>query len=309
MSLVNSLPEYVEQKHDELLRSAVLGSESAKMFRLQTGVKTKSALNILNTAIQFQDGSACGFNAQGTSTISQREIEAPIVKVNMEFCDKELLNSALQHEVRVAAGQKTLPFENEFVADIMAQIDNGVERMIWQGDKVGKSEDNVLKWTDGILTHLNAEDGITKPENKLTHSGANIPDFILDAVDKVVLAIPTPILNKAVIWMGYDYFRAFCVAMKNANLFHYNGDGVDNSKVYYPGSNIMVKAVAGLDGTGTIVAADPENFVFGCDMQHDAEKCDLWYSKDDQVFKLAVEFGIGTQVAFPNEVVISTKGE
>ena len=300
MAIVNTLPAYVEQNHDTLLRSAVLGAESAKMFTLQTGVKTNTALNLLNTSVVFQDGSGCGFNAQGESKVSQRKISAPIVKVNMNFCDKDLLNTALQHEVRVAAGQKTLPFEEDFISDVVEQVNNATEMMVWQGDTA--SEDNVLKWTDGILKHLNASDGITKAENKLTHS----TDYV-KAVDDVVLAIPTPVLKNATIWMGYDYYRAYIVAMKSANLFHYDANGVDKGETFYPGSNIKIKAVAGLDGTNTIVAGDARSFFYGTDMQGDAEKFDFWYSKDNQEFRLAIEFGLGTQVAFPNEVVISKK--
>ena len=300
MAIVNTLPAYVEQNHDTLLRSAVLGAESAKMFTLQTGVKTNTALNLLNTSVVFQDGSGCGFNAQGESKVSQRKISAPIVKVNMNFCDKDLLNTALQHDVRVAAGQKTLPFEEDFISDVVEQVNNATEMMVWQGDTA--SEDNVLKWTDGILKHLNASDGITKAENKLTHS----TDYV-KAVDDVVLAIPTPVLKNATIWMGYDYYRAYIVAMKSANLFHYDANGVDKGETFYPGSNIKIKAVAGLDGTNTIVAGDARYFFYGTDMQGDAEKFDFWYSKDNLEFRLAIEFGLGTQVAFPNEVVISTK--
>lgn len=300
MAIVNTLPAYVEQNHDTLLRSAVLGAESAKMFTLQTGVKTNTALNLLNTSVVFQDGSGCGFNAQGESKVSQRKISAPIVKVNMNFCDKDLLNTALQHDVRVAAGQKTLPFEEDFITDVVEQVNNATEMMVWQGDTT--SEDNVLKWTDGILKHLNASDGITKAENKLTHA-----TDLISAVDGVVLAIPTPVLKNATIWMGYDYYRAYIVAMKSANLFHYDANGVDKGETFYPGSNIKIKAVAGLDGTNTIVAGDARNFFYGTDMLGDAEKFDFWYSKDNQEFRLAIEFGLGTQVAFPNEVVISTK--
>lgn len=298
MAIISTLPAYVEQNHDTLLRGAVLGAESAKMFTLQTGVKTKTALNLLNTSVVFQDGRGCGFNAKGTSNISQRTISAPIVKVNMNFCDKDLIDTALQHEVRVAAGQKTLPFEEDFVSDVMDNINEATEKMVWQGDTA--SSDEVLKWTDGILKHLNGENGITVASQKLTHDSD-----VIKAVDNVLLAIPTPVLKKAVIFMGYDTFRSYGVAMKNANLYHYDANGTDNGSFFYPGTNVKIKAVGGLDGTNTIVAANPANFFYGTDMQNDAEKFDFWYSKDNQEFRLAVEFGLGTQVAFPNECVIS----
>lgn len=306
MALINTLPEYVEQNHDQLLRDSVLGAESAKMFTLQTGVKTKTALNLLNTSIEFQDGSECGFSAKGTSTISQRTITAPLIKVNMDFCEKTLLNSALQHGVRVAAGQKTLPFENEFISDVVAQVDLGIEKLVWQGDT--KSKDANLKWTDGILKLLKASDGITASGQKLTHA-AFTTDNVRSAMDAVVAAIPTEIIKNAVIFVGYDTFRTYVMAIQQANLYHNAGDGLDTGSIYYQGTNILIKAVPGLDGTSEIVAADPRNLYFGCDMQNDQERFDFWYSRDDQVFKLAIELTAGTQIAFPNKVVLSSLSE
>lgn len=304
MAIVNSLPSYVEQNSDTLLRDSILGSESAKMFTLQTGVKTKTALNILNTSIEFQDGSGCGWNAAGTSTISQRTITAPIVKINQNFCEKTLLNSALQHEVRIAAGQKTLPFEQQFVADVVDNVDNGVEKMIWQGDTT-KTTDKILKWTDGLIKILKADNGITVAANKITHAAITKAN-VRDAIDGIVEIIPTEILDKATIFIGYDVYRMWIMALQAANLFHNDGSGLDKGMAYYQGSNIKIKAVGGLNGTSEIVAGDAENFFFGTDLQGDEEKFDFWYSKDAQEFRLAIEFGIGTQVAFPNKVVMSS---
>lgn len=301
--LTTSLPTYVEQNHDSLLRDTVLGAESAKLFTLQTGVKTKTALNLLNTSIEFQDGSTCGFKSAGSQSISQRTITAPIIKVNMEYCEKTLINSCLQHEVRIAAGQKTLPFEQDFIADVVANVALGAENLIWQGDTSLASGN--LKWTDGLIKILKAEDGITAAGNKLTHS-AITKNNVRAAVDAVIEAIPTEVLNRATVFMGYDTYRSWIMALQAANLYHNAGDNLDNGSTKYQGSDITIKALPGLNGTSEIVAADPANFFYGTDMQNDEEKFDFWYSKDDQLFKLAIEFALGVQVAFPNKVVISS---
>lgn len=302
--IVSNLPTYVEQNSDKLLKSAILGAESAKMFSLQTGVKTQTALNLLNTSIEFQDGKACGWKAAGTSTITQRKITAPIIKVNMNFCEKDLLNTCLQYDVRVAAGQKTLPFEQDFISQVIDNVNLNVEKLIWQGD-ITKTSDVVLKWTDGLIKTLKAADGITVADNKLTHAAITKAN-VISVIDDVVLAIPTEVLNKAVIFLGYDTYRLYVMALQAANLYHNNGDGLDKGEIFYQGSNIKIKAVAGLNGTSEIVAADPENFFYGTDLQNDQEKFDFWYSKDAQEFRLAIEFSVGDQVAFPNEVVISS---
>lgn len=308
MSIVKtSLPAYVEQNSDKLLRAAIMGSETSKLFTLQVGVKTKTALNLLSTQVKFQDGASCGFNADGTSTLTQRTISAPVIKVNMSWCDKDLLNTCLQHEVRVAAGTKVLPFEEDFVGDVVDNINLNVEKLIWQGD-TAKSSDNVLKWTDGVIKILKAADGITVSTQKLTHTDAT-PEEVKKAVDAVVMAIPTAVIKDAVVMLGYDYYRSYIMALQALNLYHNAGDNLDKGETLYQGSSIKIKALSGLDGTGEIVAGDPKNFFYGTDLQGDTEKFDLWYSKDNQEFRFASEFGVGTQVAFPNQCVISSKGE
>jgi len=306
-NLTLTLPQYVEQNHDTLLRGAILGAETAKRFTLQTGVKTKTALNLLNTDVEFQDGSNCGFSANGSASISQRTITAPVVKVNMSFCDKKLLNSCLQHQVRIAAGQKTLPFEQDFIASVIEQVNLKVEKLVWQGD-TSKTTDKDLKWTDGVLKLLKASDGITVAGNKLEHEAITKAN-VRNVVDSVIETIPTEILNKATVYTGYDVFRTWRMALQAANLFHEDGAGLDKAQAYYPGTNILVKPVPGLNGTSEIVAGADANFFYGTDLQGDEEKFAFWYSMDDQEFKLAIEFAVGTQIAFPNEVVISSLGE
>lgn len=59
-----------------------------------------------------------------------------------------------------------------------------------------------------------------------------------------------------------------------------------------------------MNGTKKVVAADFANNIFyGTDMEGDEEIFDLWYSKDNQEFRLAINFA-GVQVAFPDQVVL-----
>ena len=62
-----------------------------------------------------------------------------------------------------------------------------------------------------------------------------------------------------------------------------------------------------LNGTKKIVAGDLKgNFFYGTDLEGDQEVFDLWYSKDNQEFRLAIKFNAGVQVAFPDQVVVKT---
>lgn len=89
--IMTSLPEYVEQRRLPLIAAAVLGGDTAKLFNLQTDVKTSAALNLLATDVEFGDGSTCGWDEAGTQTLSQRILETGLIKINMAYCDKVML--------------------------------------------------------------------------------------------------------------------------------------------------------------------------------------------------------------------------
>ena len=294
---VSSLTQYVDEQRLPLIRKAVLAPKSADLFNLQTGVKSKAALNILTTSVVFGDGAACGWNPNGTNTLSQREIEVGKVKVNMNFCDRTLLDYWAGYEVKVAAGKEVLPFEEAFVADILAHVNEEVEKAIWQGDKEGSGNLTIF---DGLLKILNAESGVIK---KAAVSGNNIAQEVYDAY----ASIPLEILHTASVVCGEDTFRAYIGELNSANLYHYDPKVDEGMSIVIPGTSTRIYGVPGLNGTKKIIAGDLKgNFFYGTDLEGDQEVFDLWYSKDNQEFRLAIKFNAGVQVAFPDQVVVKT---
>ena len=87
----NGLTAYIQEQRLPLIKNAVLKAKSASLFNLQTDIKTSAALNILKTDVTFGDGLACGWDEAGTNTLSQRILETGQIKINMAFCDKEML--------------------------------------------------------------------------------------------------------------------------------------------------------------------------------------------------------------------------
>lgn len=291
---VSALTQYVEEQRLPLIRKTVFAAPSTKYFNLQTGVKHAAALNLLNTTVVFGDGATCGWNEAGSSEFSQRILEVGNFKVNMSFCDKAMLKYWNGYEVRVAAGQKSLPFEEDFVEGIIDGVRSKLETLIWQGVKANDG-------MDGLLTILAAASAQTiKPT---LSTGTTIYEKAIAAYK----AIPADKLDRASIFMGVDNFRDLVLEITAKNLYHYNPE-VDNSlEIILPGTNTRVRGVAGLNGQKAIVATDADrNIYFGVDMEGDEEKFDLWYSQDNQEFRLAINFNAGVQVAFPDEVVVAT---
>lgn len=294
---MTSLTAYVEQRRLPLIKEAVLKAKSASLFNLQTDIKTSAALNLLSTAIQFGDGLACGWDEAGTQTLSQRILATGNIKINMAYCDKEMLKYWTQYQVRVAAGQKTLPFEEDFVNAVVENVKAAIETAIWQGDTT--SGTNNLKYFDGLLKILKNAAGTVD----VTITGTSAYDDIM----AVYNAIPEKVLDGASILVGSDTFRKFIQELVAKNYYHYSGENL-NGEIMLPGSQVKVIAVNGLNGTDKIVAGQlDKNFFYGCDMMNDEEKFELWYSQDFREFRLAIEFNAGVQVAFPDEVVLGAK--
>lgn len=288
---LTSLPLYVEQERLPLIKKAVLSAKSASLFNLQTDIKTSAAINLLSVNPTLQAG-GCGWNDAGSAKLSQRQINTKMLKINQSFCDKDFLKYWTSYQVKVGVGKETLPFEEYFTSSIIDSVKTGIERMIWQGDDSA----NQFK---GILPILAAEEEVVAVE---VTEGTSA----YEAVKATYAAIPEEVLENAVIFVGADTFRSYMMEMVEKNFYHYAADGADAQEFIVPGTNTKVIAVNGLNGTKKIVAGDPANFFYGCDMMNDAETFELWYSKDNREYRLAVQFNAGVEVAYPSEIVVAT---
>ena len=296
---VNNLTTYVDEQRLPLIRKAVLGARTAYHFYLMTGVKGATALNLLSTDVQFGDGYDCGWHEAGSSTLSQRTLTPGAIAVNMAFCDKKLLKTWANYEVRVAAGQKTLPFEEDFMAGVGEAIAANLEKALWQGDTASGD------------ANLNKFDGMIKILDSASLASTVGGSTVTETVKNMYQAIPAEAFTKGevVLYMGADKYRAYIQELiANGNLVITTGvnDVAMPDSVLIPGTNVRVIYVDGLNGTGKMYASYKDNFVYGVDLTDDAEKYDFWYSQDNREHRLAVEFIAGVQVAYPEFVV---KGE
>ena len=291
--VITSLPKYVEENRLPLISKAVLGAKTPSLLTLQTGVKGETALNLLQTSVVFGDGADCGWDEAGTATLTQRIIKPVIAKVNMAFCDKKLIGKWAQSQVRIAAGLEKLPFEEDFMNSIADGIKAGIEKMVWQGDSAnGQSRVEC----DGFLKLLAADSSVI---NVTLTPGASVYQNTL----KVLNAIPGEVYDRASIFMGCDYFRSLVQDLVAANLYHYDANDGE-MEIVLPGTNIKVYGVHGLDGTNVIVAGPRDEMFYGVDFENDEEVFDLFYSKDNREFRLAVEFACGVQYAFGDHMVL-----
>ncbi len=302
---VASLPDYVNQK-GEIIGKALGSSKTIKVIDIQPDNKGKASLNNYTTSINFQDGSVCGFNDSGNDTISQRILEAPLLKVDKAFCIKELEKKFLAERVKKGADNyDDQAIVDSFTGYIQNAVSVEVENIIWKSEKEDVPAAN-NEWIDGFLTILTEEGG---PQL----SGSTAAGSIIATVNAVAAAIPTEVLdsyeedNKPVIFMGQDTFRVWTAALTAANLFHYVATEGDAKafELTVPGTDIKVFGVRGLNGTKAIVGGAQKNFVFGTDLESDVTDSEfrIWFSQDTNTIRLSFYFRAGVQVRYPDQIV------
>ena len=281
MVKLDQLSVYVDENKLGLIRKSVLGAKTINYLNLQTGVVGKTKVNLLDTTVEFGDGAVCGWNEAGTSTITQREINPAPIKVNMSFCDKAMQKYFMNHQITVAAGRSTLPFEEDFIAGVVEGVGKKLEDAIWNGVTI-----------NGV-----AYDGLVQIVIRQATTGSTV----YDSVKNLYNGIPSASLMDTVIFIGIDGFRSLAGELTAKNLYHYDPKVDEAFEMVLPGTTTKVIGVPGLDGSNKAYAINTKHAFYGTDMQNDNETFDFWYSKDNQEFRLAINFVEGVQVAFPDE--------
>lgn len=291
---VSALPEYVAQRTNELLVRAMTESPTLNYIDRRLGVKHKEAINYLDSTVTFQDGSTCGFNPTGSDTFSQRILEVKAVKVNKEWCPMDFLNVYLNQDLEIAAGRETLPAEAKIVESNLSEIRRALEKMIWNGD-------NSLS-IDGLLKQLQTEAG-TIDVNLSSGSTAS------QIIDATYMAIPDKVFERGevIIYVNPTIYRQYineqnATCCANRDIINAGSESV----VLVGDSRVRIVPVPGLIGFNGAVAAHRYNLVYGTDIADSQAIYKLWFSEDDDKFKFKVVFNMGTQIIFPDEVVLTT---
>lgn len=301
---VSGLTAYIQQNRDVLLKNIAIGKGTRELISIQTGIKYKEHLHDLEVSPVIASGLDCGFSGAGTATLSEREIEVASLKVNMEICPENLIGKYAEYLVRTGATQNELPFEQFLLDGIIAGIDEQIETMIWLGDKTNQSSDPVKKWINGFITIAAAS--VTASSGVI---GVNIASgkSAYEGLLAVYMQIPEKVLKKgAKIFVSPAIFRSFMQDMVNMNFYHYNPGSAKVEEFALPGTDVIVRNTPGLAGSLKVLATYAENLYYGTDLENDEEDIDVWFSKDDQTYKLLSKWKSGAQIRYLDMVVLGT---
>ena len=288
---ISGLTDYVKVHSDELFTKATAGARSLELVEIMPDVKYKDALQYLDSEIVLADGSVCGFNPQGADNFTERYVETKPVKVEKSWCAKDFEKKAAGLQLRWEAGRENLPYEAKLAESNMNAIQDAVENLVWKG--------NSSLGIDGWLAQATGETLVT---DVAFASGSTT----IAKIDAMVAAIPSRALAKGVnIFMSFTDFRNY-VAEQNSSCCANRPilDAAAESIKYVGDSRISLVPVAGLEGTGKMVAATEDALVYATDLEGSENVYRLWFNEETEKFNMRVIFKAGTAIKYPDEIVL-----
>jgi hypothetical protein len=313
--LTSGLQAYIEEQNFPLIAKALTSSPTMALAQKQVGVKGKSAINLADIDINFQDGSGCAWNEDGDITLTQRFIDPAKLKLQMEFCPKELEAIYLRTQLPSGAHYETIPFEEFFANYLVSKIAAELEKMVWKSNATTGTGN--YQFFDGFREAILSASYI---DANTASFGSGTPlataltaNNMVEAVQRVYEAAADAVIENddAVVFVGADKFRALAIAIQNGlgtswvtaagQLQGYQTE-MGSLSMVFPGTNLKIQATSGLSAINDVYLARTSNMYIGMDLEEDASRIESWYSQDDRKFKIAVELTVGVQVAFPDQI-------
>jgi hypothetical protein len=305
MSLnVAGLTAYVDQERMALIKKMILGGRTARFLTVQPDIKSAASINLLSSNLIAQAG-GCGFTNTGTTVLTQQTLDVCPLKVNESICLDTLEQYYTQAMMNPGSYNTTIPFEQLYAEEKVSQISSLVDELIWKGNTV--SGVGNLNLCDGFIRLADVTYSGSVVDGNVANYTAITASNIIAMVDDAVNAIPANIIDMDDLYLycGYDFYRSYSTALRNANLFAYDGrenQGEDFSQMV-PGTNVRLIAVKGLNGTNKFFISTKSNLYLGVDLLNDYENFELWYSLDNQEVRMASKWKQGVNAAFWDYVV------
>lgn len=298
---VSAIDAYTNEPAQGLIKKAVLAGNTMDYVTVVPGIKYKEALNILNNTVTIAAAS-CGWNPAGTVAFTQRDIEVTALEVKDALCEKTLEKYWMGQLMSPGA-----PKEDNQLGPILAQsyvdgiqVEN--EKNIWQGVK-GSTAVGVPNKINGFLQVLDSEDYVGVTAAAGPHTAANIVahvDAMVEAAPEVLGTLPDYTM-----FMSIANFRLYVAAIAKLNLFAVPALVGTQLEFTNPINGVKFVGIPGLSGSASLVLTYAANLVVGTDLVSEEEKFDIWYSRDNDEVRVNIQYKLGTQVQFPELVVLN----
>jgi len=312
---LSGLTAYVEEKTDGILSTALLSPRFTDYVTTWEGVKSSIALPNLESTVPFQSGASCNaVTTSGTTTISQTTLATTPIEFTEKICLQDLEPYFTQKYLPNGATPDTAQIMSNIIERKMAQVALQLEQAFFQG-KTTYTNANQLKHFNGLISLVDTA-GTAVAATSSTYNLTNARTIVEEIIFQ---KIPSSILDQnPVVAMGMDNFRILLQKLWVDNLYHFvpNGNETKSYELIYPGTNVKVVGLAGLNSdtsvdTGAlptavknrILAFSKQNVNYGVDLSSDSTSTDVWYEKKDRAIYIYGRFRAGVVGRFYTEMV------
>jgi hypothetical protein len=222
MSLnVNGLQAYVNQERMSLIKKMILGGRSTRFLTVQPDIKSAASINLLSSDLVAQAG-GCGFTDEGETILTQNTLNVCPLKVNESICIDTLEQYYTQAMLAPGSYDTDFGFEQLYAEEKVSQISSLIDTLIWQGNTSVTGQTGLC---NGFINLANTTYSASTVDGNVSNFTSITPSNIIQIVDEAIEVIPVNIiaLDDLYLYCGYDFYRTYATALRNANLFHYTG--------------------------------------------------------------------------------------
>ena len=288
--------DYLDQLKDALVPKMITEGITAKLVTILPNVKNAATLNLIDNTIDVQEG-GCGFNPSGNVALIQRELRVYRKKVNDTLCPDDLYSTFLSTYMR----GNELPFTEVIANQYVNRINAFNENWIWGGD----SE------VDGLLKVIADDTHVVNAASEVASASGYIAKL-----NALMAKAPTEVktADDGIVFCSFGFFDNYANELRAANLYMAANDeyATGGYIMTIPGTNKKLVATSGIDNSGIsantgelLVYTTAKNIVIGTDMllQDSPSDFSMWYSQDNQEYRVAANWAIGVNYRWSEFVV------
>lgn len=298
--VVSDLTGWVNSNSQELLTKSVLESETIPYITVLPGVKYKQELKYISTNAIIQAAS-CGYNTNGSTTLTGKDVSVTALKVQEDLCPADLDTTSMQLSMRPGFNT-SIPFAALIAEQKVKEVNKAIEVMIWanhSGDTTHFAGLQSLFIADSDVHDITDFDW--------TATGNTASDYI-GAVYEMQNTLPAEVqsLNDLTLFVGHEVFRKVVQQLVISNLYHIDL-AVNNglTPFMFPGTNIKLVPVNGLNGLGFAALTPASNLVYVTDLQSESDAFKMWWSEDFQTVKSSITWKSGITYYYGDYIVYS----
>lgn len=287
---ISSLPDFASEGKAFVVKS-ILESQTIKVLTaggsFDPTAKGINHIQLLDTDVVIQDGSSCGFDANGGAVLSQATLTINDLKINNEYCSRDLERTWAVGELQKGQEYNEIVFLTDIVSNSTDKASFALEQMVWQGD-TGATASGNLSMIDGFIKQI-------KAGSYLPLTGATAGATTLAKLQKVSALMPVAVSaqDDFRVFIGQDTYNQMIADLAALNIYK----PTDDMTIY--GTTTKVQIVNGLNG-GHVVAARVRNLRAGGEMT--AIEFKNWYSQDFDVLRLSSRFSLGVCPVYVEEI-------